>query len=207
MITVVLTSFREQREIDAGVPNELAEAYNHLCGSILNVELSTEFLPLPTDAIVVFGNSFGHPTEDTVENRITAEIGHAMYPAIQKQIQKQYLGELLVGQAVIAPIGGNQSPYIIYAPINRVYEPQAPNSINYYLALKGAIRTLMVFGTVMKNVASPRIIVPGLRTGVAGMRPISIARQSYLAITEALYKPSQPKSWQEALRLQRSCIG
>lgn len=162
--------------------------------------VKAELYEVACDAIVVPTNSFGFMDSGT-SFKIAKHFGWQIQQRLQKQIQNNYHGELLVGQSTIIETDDFEIPFLIATPIMRI--PMVLyNTVNAYLAMKAALRTV-VYGTLEDGeelrAYVRKIAVPGMGTGMGHMEPRVSAWQIRCAYDEVLYgKRGFPKSSFEA---------
>lgn len=173
------------------VNNQLVNSWlNHL--SQINLDCievkNCNILSLVVDAIVSPANSFGF-MDGGIDLLYTNFFGIELQNNLQKIIQEQFNGELLVGQAVGVLTNNEQIPYCISAPTMRT--PQRLFSFEHvYLSTKAAVRCALDL-----NLES--IAIPGMGTGTGGLNLQKAAEMMILAIKDALNPPKFPKSLSE----------
>lgn len=155
------------------------------------------------DALVSPANSFGF-MDGGLDLRISDQLGWHIQERLQKVIQQQHGGELLVGQAEIIPTDHLRIPYVIAAPTMRVPMILGQETVNVYLATRAILRLVqqgqLQDGTPVKEVVQ-RIAIPGMGTGVGHVPPDICARQMKQAVDDFLHGSFQfPHSWSEAKR-------
>jgi O-acetyl-ADP-ribose deacetylase (regulator of RNase III) len=115
-----------------------------------------------------------------------SKYGLAFQERLQKHIEEDFEGELLVGQSIVLPTGWEKQPALIYTPTMRV--PRVipdPNSI--YLAARSAARIALKLG-------AKKIVTPGLGTLTGGMRPEWAVNMMKAGFEDALKPREFPKS-------------
>ena len=162
-------------------------------------------LETEADAFVSPANSFGF-MEGGIDQVYLDFFGMNLEGCIREMIQKDYHGEMLVGQADILETGNSRVPFLVVAPTMRV-PMKIVGTINPFLAFR-AILLLAANSSFSrgKYEGSPvrnyvrSIAIPGLGTGVGGISPQQCAHQMKQAITDiSLWPENQPKTWQEAI--------
>lgn len=138
-----------------------------------------DFFSLETDCVVSPANSFGY-MDGGLDLVILEKLGRQVQEKLQKQIQENYFGELLVGQAELVKTDNLKIPYCISAPTMRVPEI-LKDSVNVYLAAKAIFYLLKNVNAkeqfyYEKN-AIDTITISGLGTGVGGTSYKICARQ------------------------------
>ena len=77
-------------------------------------------LTLPVEALAVPANSFGY-TDGGIDLTISREIfDWRLQERLRAVIDRQYAGELLVGQALVMATGSDRFRYVVVAPTMRV---------------------------------------------------------------------------------------
>lgn len=147
----------------------------------------------PVDALVSPANSFGF-MDGGIDYTYSMRFGWELEAALQDKIQREFNGELLVGQAtMIATPGDPQFPLLIAAPTMRVPMRLPDTTINPYLAARAALRCA-------KEEGIRSIAFPGLGTGVGDVDPRLCAKQVAEAIEEVIEgNYIFPYSWDDAL--------
>jgi O-acetyl-ADP-ribose deacetylase (regulator of RNase III) len=166
------------------------------------------------DAVVSPSNSFGF-CDGGIDAAYTKYFGEGVEARLQKTIQEDYDGELLVGQAVLVTTKHKGIPYVISAPTMRVPMRLPVDTINPYLAAKAAILcALRANQLISQYKGDPNargiktISFPGLGTGVGGIDPNICAFQVAEAIQDTLVqKPMYPYSWQDAVYRHKTLLG
>lgn len=139
-------------------------------------------LTVAADALVVPANSFGF-TDGGVDVAVSGAIfDMGLQDRLRQQIDAEYAGELLIGQALIVATGSPRIRQVVVAPTMRVPE-DVSGTVNAYLALRGVL-----LAVERHNQRSARnedrinsLAVPGLCTGVGKMPYERAAYQMWLA--------------------------
>jgi O-acetyl-ADP-ribose deacetylase (regulator of RNase III) len=132
-------------------------------------------LTLPVEALAVPANSFGY-TDGGIDLTISREIfDWRLQERLRAVIDRQYAGELLVGQALVMATGSDRFRYVVVAPTMRV-PGDVSATINAYLAMRGILLAVEFEHERIRSIA-----VPGLATGVGKMPPERSAFQMYTA--------------------------
>jgi O-acetyl-ADP-ribose deacetylase (regulator of RNase III) len=186
--------------------DELYEAWNKYCDFDFVEVYSGSIFDKQTDAVVSPSNSFAY-MDGGIDALYTKHFGEHVETRLQRTIQEDYDGELLVGQAVLVPTKDSKIPFVIAAPTMRVPMKLPLDTVNPYLAAKAAIRCALRANEVLKQYKGDpdaRVVrtlsFPGLGTGVGGVDPELCAYQVSEAIKDTLVqKPMYPYSWQDAV--------
>lgn len=138
-------------------------------------------LTVPADALLVPANGFGF-TDGGIDVAVSGAIfDMGLQDIVRPLIDREYGGELLVGQALVMPTKNTRIRSVVVAPTMRVPE-DVSNTVNAYLAMRGAL--LAVISHNRKATSANRITslaVPGLATGVGGMPHERSAYQMWMA--------------------------
>jgi O-acetyl-ADP-ribose deacetylase (regulator of RNase III) len=138
-------------------------------------------LDLECDAIVSPANSFGI-MDGGLDWDIRERFGHQIEERLQRQIAKNSLRELLVGEALAIHTNDERIRWLIAAPTMRVPMSHGiAESVNAYLAMKAALMTAWSYQCQIHTVA-----IPGLCTGVGRMKPETAALQMFTAYREVV---------------------
>ena len=158
-----------------------------------------DFFTLPTDCVVSPANSFGF-MNGGLDALITKKLGIKTQEKLQKKIQEEFNGELLVGQATLIETEFPEIPYCISAPTMRV-PLLLTGSVNVYLAAKA------VFILLLQNPQIQTVTISGLGTGV-GKIPFDIcAKHMRQAYNEIILKQiSFPKHLSDAQKAHKYLI-
>lgn len=171
------------------------------CGGLAGVSVHCDdIFAEPVDALISPANSYGF-MDGGIDALYTRCLGLALQERLQKRIDHDYGGELLIGEATIVPTGNSLFPWLIAAPTMRVPSLLRPDSVAPYHAMRAVLRLVrsgsFPDGTpVRERVQS--IAVPGLGTGVGGFPSRYAARQVRQAIEEDRQQSPFPRSWWEA---------
>lgn len=129
-------------------------------------------LDIRCDAVVSPANSFGF-MDGGIDLAYAKHFGWELPERLQARIKRYHHGELLVGMAEIVPTGNETIPYLIAAPTMRV-PANIQETSNVYLAMR-AVFLLLQHGKLEngKKVsdAVKSVAIPGMGTGVGGVRP------------------------------------
>lgn len=125
-----------------------------------------DFFDLDTDCIVSPANSFGF-MDGGLDLLISDVLGWQIQTKLQIELNENYNGELLVGQAILIETDKANVPYCISAPTMRTPRRLEGNE-NVYLATKAIFRILLENKDKIKFVT-----ISGLGTGV-GRVPFDI---------------------------------
>jgi O-acetyl-ADP-ribose deacetylase (regulator of RNase III) len=156
-------------------------------------------LTVGADSLVVPSNAFGF-TDGGIDVVVSGAIFNmGLQDRLRPLISERFAGELLVGQALVMPTGGERIRHIVVAPTMRVPE-DASDTVNAYLAFRGAL--LAVEGHNRQASQADRIMtlaVPGLGTGVGKMPPGRAAYQMWMAYRTVALGDTE---WSKALDKQ-----
>lgn len=145
--------------------------------------VNQNILTLPIDALAVPANAFGF-TDGGVDLAISKEIfDWRLQDRLRALIDRDYGGELLVGQALVMPANSGRLRYVVVAPTMRV-PADVSNTVNAYLAMRAILRAVEAHNRA--NKASPgdqirALAVPGMCTGTGTMPPERAAYQMWTA--------------------------
>lgn len=145
--------------------------------------LQGDLLEADAQAVVSPANSFGDMSGG-VDKRIDDYYRGAAQEAIIRRIREQFLGELPVGMAIIAPMPNTRLPFVVAAPTMRV-PGGVSDTLNAYLAMR-AVLVALLHHNAQNNPPINSIAVPGLCTGVGGMPCSAAARQMRAAYDNIL---------------------
>ncbi|MCK9416618.1 macro domain-containing protein [Candidatus Dojkabacteria bacterium] len=154
-----------------------------------------DFFSLPTDCVISPANSFAK-MDGSLDYVISTRLGWQISRKLQIELQKNYDGELLVGQAILVETENSEVPYLISAPTMRVPGSNISNTVNVYLATKAIFQLLKKVEKEYPNLNS--ITISGLGTGV-GRFPFDLCakqmKEAYNDFWLGNYK--FPVTWQE----------
>lgn len=133
-----------------------------------------DLLEVRCDSIVAPANSFGDMSGG-LDKHIDDHFKGAAQRAVVEAIRSEFLGELPVGAALVVSLPPPTRVTIIAAPTMRV-PGNVSNGLNAYLAMRATL--VAVVRHNRRNVERLNHLgVPGLCTGVGGMRPAVSAVQ------------------------------
>ena len=169
-----------------GLPN-----FKFYCCDILSIPLENDAYDTDDDtddnmvtkyntinAIVSPANSFGD-LQGGIDLVYYKKFGYVLEEKIQKMIIKQKFGELVIGDALIIPIGGGYNyDYLISAPTMRV-PMDIRNTVNVYLAFRAVLIELIKFNsqTGYSKYNIKHVVCPGLGTGIGKISAEMCAKQ------------------------------
>ena len=166
---------------------------------------------ITADAFVSPANSFGF-MNGGIDALYVRHFGKLVEANVQRQILRDYQGELLVGQALVAETSSDVVPYVIAAPTMRVPISLGPETIAPFLAMR-AVLLLIREGRFSEgsNAGEPirdhirHVACPGLGTGI-GSVPAEVCATQIKAALDLHYdaKNRLPVHWAEAGELQDS---
>lgn len=125
------------------------------CGSIFDH---------PADAIVSPANSFGF-MDGGIDLAYSERFGWGVQEEVQSLIQREFDGELLIGQALSVKTGAPDFPTLISAPTMRI-AMIIPDPNHIRMATKAAIKEALRIGA--KSVAIPGMVLGVVRFGPNG---------------------------------------
>ena len=111
--------------------------------------------------------------------KYSQHFGWELESKVRKVLEKDYFGELPVGNAVIVETGNSAIPYLISAPTMRV-PSNVSGTANAYLAFKGILQAIIKFNQTNDRPIES-VLCPGLATGEGKMAPETCARQMHRA--------------------------
>lgn len=171
----------------ADISKEMTDAWESHFSAILNGENGIDLqihngslFETPCDALVSPANSFGF-MGGGLDGVISNTLGWQIQSRVQDRIRNEFDGELLVGQSLIVKTGHEDFPLLISAPTMRVSMSLASRtkmSANIYLASKA------IFLALRKNPQIRSVVIPGLGTGVGGVKPDDCAHKMRLAFND-----------------------
>ena len=158
---------------------ELGQAWRRLFAGAANVQvLDADIVDVDCDAVVSPANSFGF-MDGGLDYALSERFGWALQDALQEAIRALPEKELLVGKALVIETHDERTPYLISAPTMRVpMNHGISTSVNAYLAMKA----ILIAAKSHPDIST--VAIPGLCTGVGGMRPDIAAKQMYMAYEE-----------------------
>ncbi|GJD76208.1 macro domain-containing protein [Methylobacterium goesingense] len=136
-----------------------------------------DILMLPADAIVSPANSFGM-MDGGIDLAYSRKWGWGVQAALQAEIRKRPLGELLVGEALVIPTGDAGQPFMISAPTMRLPTP-IHDPADVYLASKAAFLAARDHGF-------DRVVMPGMGT-LTGRVPAGLAVRLMLDAFQSVF--------------------
>lgn len=186
------------------VEPQLAKGWRQFCGDLDFVTVHEgSIFDLQCDAVVSPANSFGF-MDGGIDLLYSHRFGWQVQERLQKLIQSEHHGELLVGAAEIVETDAH-IPFLIAAPTMRV--PMIlRDSINPYLAARavlnlvkhGIFRSGQWQGQKISQVVHS-VAFPGLGTGVGQVGGAVCAHQVRTAIDDVLLETRPfPVTWADA---------
>lgn len=163
--------------------NEVVEAWKVQFDEAAEVDVRQgDVLEVAADVLVLPGNSFGF-LDRGLELQVCERFGFEVQDSLRGTIRNKFFGEILVGQAMFAPLS---KPFrrLLYAPIART--PQGiQETLNAFLAARAAFRALQGQGEHVEEQSTlepgeeplSSVVFPGLGTGEGGLHPLISARQ------------------------------
>lgn len=160
---------------------EMVAAWKVAFDSVPEVEIvQNSAFAIPTECITSPANGFGF-MDGGFDATITEYLGPQTQSNVQRKIQEEYDGELLVGQAFYVETGSKLIPYCISAPTMRVPMLLGEKSVNAYLAARAIFLILR-----RKDLPFKSVTIPGLGTGV-GRVPYDICAHQMRVAYELFY--------------------
>jgi O-acetyl-ADP-ribose deacetylase (regulator of RNase III) len=145
--------------------------------------VNQNIVTLAADALVVPANAFGF-TDGGVDLAISKEVfDWRLQDTLRGLIDRDYGGELLVGQALILPTSSARLRYVVVAPTMRV-PADVSDTVNAYLAMRAILRTVEAHNRAARLNPGEQIrllALPGLCTGTGKMAPNRAAYQMWTA--------------------------
>ncbi len=163
---------------------ELVQAWKRYFPEESGVKVVNQnILTLAVDALAVPANAFGF-TDSGVDMAISQEIfDWRLQDTLRAQIDRDFDGELLVGQALVLPTKSARLRYVIVAPTMRV-PADVSGSVNAYLAMRAILRAVEAHNRAHKPSPNDQIrslAIPGLCTGTGKMPAERAAYQMWNA--------------------------
>lgn len=161
---------------------DLIEAWRQLFAGDPNVDVSfgdifAEGEHMNVDAIVSPSNSFGY-MDGGIDYVYSMHFGWEVQLHLQDHIQKEFQGELLVGQAAVIDmheiVNKKSIRYLISAPTMRT-PCDVSNTVNAYLAFVAALRVADQHPEINS------VLCPGLGTAIGKMPAWNCAIQMHAA--------------------------
>lgn len=173
----------------------LGEQWRRYFGDQSDVQiLRDDICHVKADAAVSPANSFGF-MDGGLDHTLSERFGWGLQEKLQSAIAERPLRELLVGEALVLPTGDPAVPWLISAPTMRV-PMRLRQSVNAYLAMKA------ILASALGHTGPPPIrsvAIPGLGTGVGGLKAETAALQMWAAYREIVLKMWQyPEDFGEA---------
>lgn len=143
--------------------------------------LHDNILTVGADAIALPANSFGF-TDGGVDMAISREVfDWGLQDRLRRVIDRDYYGELIVGQALVLPTNSARIRYVVVAPTMRV-PADVSETVNAYLATRAV---LLAADAHNASVAQPaerivRLAIPGMGTGTGKMPVQRAAYQMWM---------------------------
>ena len=160
----------------------LVEAWKVVFADCPDVEVSYGdiFDGTSSDALVSPANAFAW-MDGGIDLVYSDYFGWKLSEELRKQIDRDFEGELLVGQAAVIDIrpfkADTAHKYLISAPTMRV-PMDVSQTVNAYLAFRATLRV------ARKHPEISRILCPGLGTAIGLMDPETCAKQMRVAWEE-----------------------
>jgi len=137
-----------------------------------------DILKQAASAIVSPANSFGY-MDGGLDLKYSQHFGWELEARVRDELEKNYYGELPVGNAIIVETKNPTIPYLISAPTMRV-PSDVSNTVNAYLAFKGVLQAVLKFNLTASTPITS-LLCPGLGTGEGRLSAESCAKQMHRA--------------------------
>lgn len=170
---------------------KMCQKWEQSFGEEVNI-LNDDILSIPTDCIISPANSFGF-MDGGLDLLISHTLGWQVEKIVRDTIEKDYYGEILVGQAFLSKTDSKLIPFIICSPTMRVPQILPVDSVNIYLASKAIFR-------IIKTHPHLTYSVSGLGTGIGGSSFKTCAKQMKYAYEEIFSNSFIPKDINEAFK-------
>lgn len=158
-------------------------------------------LTLPVDALAVPSNAFGF-TDGGVDLAISKEIfDWGLQDTLRLLIDREFDGELLVGQAIVMPTNSSRLRFIVVTPTMRV-PADVSDTVNAYLAMRATLQAVDAHNRANKAMAGNQIrslAIPGLCTGTGKMPAERAAFQMWMAYRNVILGE---RDWTKSLEQQ-----
>jgi len=138
-----------------------------------------DLLTLKGEGIVSPANSFGD-MGGGLDRAIDNYYKGRAQKLLKAEIDRHFFGELPVGMALLVPMETENFNFLIAAPTMRVPGLLRKESINVYLAMRAILVAISRYNE-KNNMEIKKIVIPGLGTGVGGMRYKEAVEQMYSA--------------------------
>jgi O-acetyl-ADP-ribose deacetylase (regulator of RNase III) len=149
-------------------------------------------------AIVSPANSFGL-MDGGIDAVYRRRFGDALPRRLQALLAARHHGELPVGVAVIVPTRRPGIGWCISAPTMRLPGSDIADTVNAYLAFRGALRAVLAHNA-RRRIPIRRVVCPGLGTAIGRMPVAQCARQMRVAWDRVLGpRNRQPRTIYEAV--------
>jgi O-acetyl-ADP-ribose deacetylase (regulator of RNase III) len=148
---------------------------------------SGNILRSKADAIVSPANSYGY-MDGGIDLAYRNHFGLGLQTRLQRVLEQSWNGMLPIGEAVIIPTQNEAIPHMIAAPTME-RPTDVSTTENAYTAMVAALRAVKRYNTWAEANSSAgiyRILVPGLCTGIGGMKVDKAGKQMRQAVNEAL---------------------
>jgi len=178
---------------------DLTDAWARVFAEYSNVEVKRgDILNFKADAIVSPANSFGF-MDGGIDLVYSEYFGWDLQKRLQKIIQKEYYGELPVGNAAIVEICNEKIKYLVSAPTMRL-PADVSRTLNAYLAFRAVLIVIKEHNARNEDKIQS-VLCPGLPTGVGKMPPMTCAKQMKKAYDSIIMGfPPFPETLFEAMQ-------
>jgi len=181
---------------------EMVQAWKQYFSEESGVQVVNQnIVTLAADALAVPANAFGF-TDGGVDLAISKEVfDWRLQDKLRALIDRDYGGELLVGQALVLPTSSARLRYVVVAPTMRV-PTDVSDSVNAYLAMRAILRTVESHNRATRSTPGDQIrslALPGLCTGTGKMPAARAAFQMWMAYRSTILGDLD---WSKALEKQ-----
>ncbi len=162
--------------------------------------ISQNILTVKADAIAIPANAFGF-TDGGIDMAISREIfDWKLQDRLRALIDRDYFGELLVGQALVMPTDSPGYKYAIVAPTMRLPSDVAA-TVNAYLAMRAILVAAETHNKLVRAPQTPirSVVIPGLCTGTGKMPHDRSAYQMWAAYRKIVLRETE---WTRTLEKQ-----
>ena len=123
-------------------------------------------------------NSFGY-MDGGLDLKYSLHFGWKLEKKVRVILERDYFGEIPVGNALIVNTDRVDIPFLISAPTMRV-PSNVSDTVNSYLAFKGILQSVIEHNK-NNSATIQSILCPGLGTGEGKMSPENCAKQMFRA--------------------------
>lgn len=168
--------------------------FNHLkTVSTTTGSFEEAIIPNTVNCMVGAGNSFG-ALSGGVDLAIRNYFGFQIQNKLQQKIEKEFLGELLVGQSLVLETGNEKIAFLGYAPTMRSPKMILNTDIPYVATWSILTQIYMFNKTAPKKIET--VIFPGMGTGT-GKIPCHVAAKQMLYAVDNFFAVQEEKEPKE----------